>query len=98
MPQPKDFGLDLATRIALHEMLLQKLFAEYVQQQPDPDAVLAKLLLSLDRSFDVENLSAGAPELTAAQAAQAIEQSAYGKELSDRFVRKVSAFVRGQPE
>lgn len=95
MPKPNDFGLDLATRIALHEMLIQKLFTEYVQRQPDPDAALATLLSSLDRSFDVKHLTGGLPEPAAHQIPLIQEQSAYGKELSARFVSKISAFVKG---
>lgn len=93
MPQPDDFGLDLATRIALHEMLIQKLFAEYIARQPDADAALRTLKTSLVQSFEVDSLNHGAAPLDAAQAAFVREQSRYGKELAERFVGKVAKII-----
>lgn len=92
MPAPEDFGLDLGTRIAVHEMLLQKLYAKLAREHHDPKRVLADIETSLVNSFDFECLRDGAA-LTPSQEEMVRVQSEYGKELSKRFVAKVLGFV-----
>lgn len=58
MPQPNDFGLDLASRLAMHEMLLQRLFVEYMRRQPNADEALAELRQSLMSNFEPDLLNA----------------------------------------
>ncbi len=89
MTQPDDFGIDLATRIALHEMLLEKLFYNVIKERADSAEALEKLRESLNRSFDVSTLHSGYNTLQREDQAMVEQQSAWGKELSDKFVDKV---------
>lgn len=98
MERPENFGLDLATRIALHEMLIQKLFANLLRDHPNLDDALDQLRHSLTSSFDVSVLNAGGAPLTEPQQEWVRQQSAYGKQLSNRFVSKIEGFVRSKQE
>ena len=91
MPQPNDFGLDLASRLAMHEMLLQRLFVEYMRRQPNADEALAELRQSLMSNFEPDLLNAGKANLSALQTAWVQQQSLHGKELAARFITKVAA-------
>lgn len=93
MPQPNDFGLDLASRLAMHEMLLQRLFVEYMRRQPNPDDALAELRQTLISNFDPEMLNAGKANLSGLQNAWVQQQSLHGKELAARFITKVAAGI-----
>lgn len=93
MPQPNDFGLDLASRLAMHEMLLQRLFVEYMRRQPNADEALAELRQSLMSNFEPDLLNAGKANLSALQTAWVQQQSLHGKELAARFVTKVAAGI-----
>jgi hypothetical protein len=93
MSQPDDFGLDLATRIAVHEMLLQKLFIEAMQNRNDPDAALDTMLGSLLASFEVDTLNGGHRPQSEAEANFVLKQSEYGKELSAKFVNKIRTAI-----
>lgn len=91
--KPDDFSVDLATRIALHEILLEKLFLEVLKSRPDPKAALETLRGSLVGSFDVAALNAGGKELSAGQQEFVRQQSLYGKELSDNFASKLAKLL-----
>ncbi|KEH08277.1 hypothetical protein GY14_20785 [Delftia tsuruhatensis] len=93
MPQPNDFGLDLASRLAMHEMLLQRLFVEYMRRQPNVDDALAQLRQSLMSNFEPDLLNAGKANLSALQTAWVQQQSLHGKELAARFITKVAAGI-----
>lgn len=91
--QPDDFSVDLATRIALHETLLEKLFLEVLKSRPDPKAALETLRESLDGSFDVSALNAGGASPSAEHQEFVRQQSLYGKELSAKFATKVARML-----
>lgn len=91
--QPDDFSVDLATRIALHEILLEKLFLEVVKSRPDPKAALEALRESLADSFDISALNSGEKALSAGQQDFVRQQSLYGKELSDKFASKIAKLL-----
>lgn len=93
MAKPMDFGLDLATRIAMHEILLQRLFFEEIRTHSDPERSLEALKKSLLDSFDVSALRHGGEPLTEDQEEQVRQQSAYGKEISENFIKKVKRFI-----
>ena len=84
---------DLATKMAMHEMLLQRLFFEDMRRHSDPQRSLRALRESLVGSFDPEVLAAGAEGLTEAQQLQIQHQSAVGKEMSEEFIRKLARFL-----
>lgn len=88
MNRPDDFGLDLATRIALHEMLLQKLYGQWFQNNPNAEERLATLERSLLESFTPQNL---APAGTSDEQTNAWvkAQGEYGQALAQRFVEKI---------
>ena len=84
---------DLATKMAMHEMLLQRLFFEDMRRHSDPQRSLMALRESLVNSFDPGVLAAGAEGLTEAQQLQIQQQSAVGKEMSEEFIGKLANFL-----
>lgn len=64
MNTPNDFGIDLGTRIALHNMLLQKLFARLAREQGDPEQFLRNIERDLVASFEPDVLNADGANLT----------------------------------
>ncbi len=93
MPAPDDFGTELGTRIALHEMLIKKLFVQVFLHSPNGEQDLEEMRQALSTSFEVEHLSAGHPAPTEHQAEQVRQQSVFGKELVERFAAKVGRDV-----
>jgi len=96
MNKPDDFGLDLATRIALHEMLLQKLLMEVISKRPDAHQALRDIGDSLSASFDVSTLTAGGSSLTDEGHDWVQKQSAYGKEISEKFILKMARKIQSK--
>lgn len=91
--QPSDFTMDLAARIALHEILLEKLFLASLKSSPNPEASLEALRQSLVGSFEVSALTAGSDTLSQGQQELVRQQSLYGKELSDKFASKIAKLL-----
>ncbi|WP_126312900.1 hypothetical protein [Delftia acidovorans] len=91
MEQPDDFGLELSTRTALHEMLLQKIVGEWIQNSPDPKERLEALEHSLVQSFSLEHFVSR--ELTPEGQEYVKLQSKYGQELARRFAQKIKRSV-----
>jgi hypothetical protein len=89
-----DFTLELATRISLHEVLLEKTFAQLLRGNPNAlaqwDAVGEQLV------HVMATLPAGQEELDDYQTRFLDAQRARGQELAKNFVKKVSRYL--QPE
>lgn len=81
--------LDLSTRIALHEILLEKLFAMAFQNAEDPRERIDTLSHALHESFRVENLAPQFDTLSASDQQWIKAQSQFGQEISKNFSRKL---------
>jgi hypothetical protein len=93
MNTPNDFGIDLGTRIALHNMLLQKLFARLAREQGDPEQFLRNIERDLVASFEPDVLNADGANLTPQQQDWLKQQSAFGKDLASQFIKKTAKLI-----
>ena len=84
----KDFNLELATRIALHEVLLEKAFAHLLQGNPNAHAQWEAVGHVLEHVM--ATLPAGEGEMDDYQAQLLHAQRTRGQELAKNFVKKVA--------
>ena len=94
MNEPDSFGLELASRIALHEALLENLYTNLLRKMPDGATRWENFSRQLQDTMG--SLQPGSDPQTEEERQWLHKHRAYSQELALRFTEKVAGNVLWQ--
>ena len=94
MTEPDSFGLELASRIALHEALLENLYTNLLRKMPDAGARWESFSRQLDETM--ATLQPTVDTETEEEKLWLQKHRAYSQELARQFTAKVAGNLLAQ--
>ena len=94
MNEPDNFGLELASRIALHEALLENLYTNLLRKMPDGQHRWESFSRQLEETM--ASLQPGQDPQTEEEKQWLHQHRAYSQQLARQFTEKVAGNVMWQ--